>query len=89
MDNLVSEGIKRGQHLYHISQTNNLGMSKSTIYRHLHKGYLSVSPLDFPHAARFKQQDKKKGEFISKASRLVAPTMTSSFKSMIINFLLG
>ena len=29
-------------------------VSKSTIYRHLKRGYLSVSPLDFPRIVKFK-----------------------------------
>ena len=44
IDRILSEGVKRGQHLYHIIQSKNLGVSKSTIYRHLQRGYLSVSP---------------------------------------------
>lgn len=54
MDRVVSDGIKRGQHLYHIMKTNRLGISKSTVYRHLHLGYLSVNKLDFPRVVKFK-----------------------------------
>ena len=39
-DRIVTSGIKRGQHLYHIMQTNKLSVSKSSVYRYLHKGYL-------------------------------------------------
>jgi transposase, IS30 family len=38
MDAVVSGAIRRGQHLYYIMQTNDLGVSKSTIYRHLNRG---------------------------------------------------
>jgi transposase, IS30 family len=49
MDAVVSGAIRRGQHLYHIMQTNDLGVSKSTIYRHLNRGYLSLLlPVIFP-----------------------------------------
>jgi len=48
MDKIVSGGINAGQHLYHILQTNDLGVSKTAVYRHLKNGLLSVSPLDFP-----------------------------------------
>jgi IS30 family transposase len=66
MDEIVSNAIKNGQHLYHISQCNDLGVSKSTIYRHLHKGYLSVSPIDFPRVVKFKPRNTKKSDFIPK-----------------------
>ena len=54
VDKVISGGLKQGQHLYHIMQTNNVEISKSTAYRHLHRGYLSASPLDFPRVVKFK-----------------------------------
>ena len=69
MDAIVSSGIKRGQHLYHIAQTNDLGVSKSTVYRHLHKGYLSVSAVDFPRVVKFKPRRTKKTEYIPKEAK--------------------
>ncbi|NEW67771.1 helix-turn-helix domain-containing protein, partial [Facklamia sp. 253] len=38
MDHIISNGIHNGQHLYHIIQTHDLPISKSTVYRHLKKG---------------------------------------------------
>lgn len=70
MDRVVSNGIKRGQHLYHIAQTNSLGVSKSTIYRHLHRGYLSVTPIDFPRVVKFKSRYAKKPGAVPKAVRM-------------------
>lgn len=70
MDAIVSNGISNGQHLYHISQSNNLGVSKSTIYRHLHKGYLSVSPIDFPRVVKFKPRRTKRTDYIPKEAKL-------------------
>jgi len=69
MDAIVSDGIRRGQHLYHISQTNDLGVSKSTVYRHLHKGYLSVSAVDFPRVVKFKPRQAKKTESVPKEAK--------------------
>ncbi|MDR1668977.1 MAG: IS30 family transposase [Oscillospiraceae bacterium] len=69
MDRIVSDGIKSGQHLYHISQTNDLGVSKSTVYRHLHRGYLSVSAVDFPRVVKFKPRRIKKTESIPKEAK--------------------
>jgi IS30 family transposase len=70
MDAVVSDGIKRGQHLYHIMKANNLGISKSTVYRHLQRGYLSVCKLDFPRVVKFKLRKPKGVEFIPKTAKL-------------------
>ena len=67
MDRLISDKIKKGQRLYHIMQTNDLGVSKSTVYRHLKRGYLSVSSLDFPRVVKFKPRQKRAGQYIPKA----------------------
>ena len=53
-DKIIADGVKNGQHLYHIIQTHHLLVSKSTIYRHLKKGYLSVVAIDFPRVPKFK-----------------------------------
>jgi IS30 family transposase len=70
MDAVVSKGIKQGQHLYHITQTNDLGVSKSTVYRHLHRGYLSVGKLDFPRIVKFKQRSRRPQEHIPKGVKI-------------------
>lgn len=70
IDRVITDGIKHGQHLYHIMKTNNLGVSKSTVYRHLHHGYLSVCKLDFPRVVKFKLRKPKRMESIPKAAKL-------------------
>ncbi len=70
IDAVISKGIKKGQHLYHIMQTNNLPVSKSTVYRHLHKGYLSVSAVDFPRVVKFKPRRKQLSQFVPKAAKV-------------------
>jgi IS30 family transposase len=70
IDRIVSDGIKRGQHLYHIMQTNNLGISKSTVYRHLKCGYLSVSAIDFPRVVKFKVRKQRQSEYVPKAAKV-------------------
>jgi len=69
MDAVVSDGVNRGQHLYHIMQTNDLGVSKSTVYRHLKHGYLSVSAIDFPRVVKFKPRCIRKAGYIPKAAK--------------------
>lgn len=53
-DAVISEAIKKGQRMYHILQTYDVGVSMSSAYRYLHKGYLSVGKLDFPRVVKFK-----------------------------------
>ena len=69
-DRLISEGIKRGQHLYHILQVNNLHVSKSTVYRHLQRGYLSVAPIDLPRVVKFKPRRIHASQSVPRAVRL-------------------
>jgi len=70
MDRVISDGVAKGQHLYHIMQTHELGASKSTVYRHLKRGYLSASPLDFPRVVKFKPRQIRKGQYIPKALKV-------------------
>lgn len=70
IDAILFDGIKNGQHLYHILQTNNLDVSKTTVYRHLKKGYLSVAAIDFPRIVKFKPRAAKKTEYVPKGLKI-------------------
>jgi IS30 family transposase len=70
MDKIIAAGVNKGQHLYHIMKTNDLGVSKSTVYRHLKLGYLSASPFDFPRVLKFKARNQHKGDYIPKALKI-------------------
>ncbi len=61
--------MKKGQHLYHIHQTNVLGVSLSTLYRYLNKGYLSASVLDAPRVAKFKKRKSSPKKYVPKKFR--------------------
>lgn len=63
---LVSSAVRNGQHIYHIIQTNKIPASKSTVYRHINKGYYSISPIDLPRAVKFKPRHSKQSEFVPK-----------------------
>lgn len=76
IDAIITQGIQKGQHLYHILKTYDLGVSQSSVYRHLHLGYLSVSSLQFPRVVKFKQRRKPRTTYVSKAVKIKAePTM--------------
>ena len=68
-DAIITEGIRKGQRLYHIMETHNVGFSKSTAYRNLHRGYLSVSKLDFPRVVKFKARKQYRADSVPKAVR--------------------
>jgi len=70
VDRVVSNGIKKGQHLYHILQTNQLSVSKSTVYRHLNKGYLSASAVEFPRVVKFKARRTRPAIYVPKALKV-------------------
>jgi IS30 family transposase len=66
-DSVIAEGIKKGQLLYHIMESNDVGFSKSSAYRHLHRGYLSVSKTDFPRVVKFKVRKQHRPDSVPKA----------------------
>jgi IS30 family transposase len=70
VDGIITKCVKKGQHLYHIMQTNDLGVSKSTVYRHLHRGYLSISKMDLPRAVKFKARKARPADYVPKAAKI-------------------
>ena len=69
MDKVISEGVKKGQHIYHILKTHNLDVSSSTVYRHIRKGYLSIAPIDLARSVKFKERRKSKLPSIPKEAK--------------------
>ena len=69
MDKVISDGVKKGQHIYHILKTHNINVSSSTVYRHIRKGYLSISPIDLARAVKFKERRKSKLPSIPKEAK--------------------
>lgn len=56
MEEIISNGVKKGQRVYHILKTHNLEVSSSTVYRHIKRGYLSATSIDLPRAVKFKKR---------------------------------
>jgi len=69
-DAIIADGMKKGQRLYHIMETRDVGFSKSTAYRNLHRGYLSVGKLDFPRVVKFKARKQYRADSVPKAVRV-------------------
>lgn len=68
-ERLISTAVRKGQHIYHAAKTNNIGTSVATVYRHIKKGYYSISPLDLPRAVKFKERRKKAQDHIPRQAR--------------------
>lgn len=68
-EKVISKAVKQGQHIYHILQTNNLPISKSSVYRHIKKGYYTISNIDLPRAVKFKPRHSKANEFVPRKAK--------------------
>lgn len=66
----ISEAVQAGQHIYHAIQANNLAVSKSTVYRHIAKGYYSISPIDLPRAVKFKPRRQDPPDYVPKGVKI-------------------
>ena len=69
-DAIISKGIKKGQRLYHIMQTYDVGVSMSSAYRYLHKDYLSINKMDMPRIVKFKARKQYRVAGVSKAAKV-------------------
>lgn len=63
-EKIVSNAVRKGQHIYHIIKSNDLPISQSSIYRHINKGYYSISNIDLPRAVKFKQRHSKHNNYV-------------------------
>lgn len=69
-EKIISDGVRSGQHIFHVLHANKLPVSKSTVYRHIHKGYYSIAPLDLPRAVKFKPRGKNSSGYVPKRIRV-------------------
>ena len=64
IENTISSAVRNGQQIYHAIKANNLPVSVSTVYRHIKKGYYSISPLNLPRMVKFKLRRKRETTFV-------------------------
>ena len=69
-DRIITSGLQHGQHIYHIQANNSLHSSKSTIYRHFHKGYYSAALIDLPRAVKFKSRNQHHDAYVPGALKV-------------------
>ena len=68
-ERIISESVQNEQHIYHIIQSNKLPISTATAYRHIHKRYYSITPMDLPRAVKFKPRNSKESGCVPKWAR--------------------
>ncbi len=66
-EKIISDAMAKGQHIYHIIASNNLPISKSTVYRHINKQYYSIGRIDLPRAVKFKPRKSNSDTYVPKA----------------------
>jgi len=69
-DAVISEAIKKGQRMNHILSTYDVGISMSSAYRYLNKGYLSIEKTDMPRVVKFKARKQPKSPSVPKGLRI-------------------
>ena len=63
-EQIISNAVKQGQHVYHAIKANNLPISTATVYRHINKQYYSIGRIDLPRAVKFKPRKTTAPEHI-------------------------
>ena len=63
-ESIISNSVRKGQHVFHAIKSNNLPVSTSTVYGHIKKGYYTISPIDLPRAVKFKQRKSKQQDYV-------------------------
>lgn len=69
-EHIISSAVLAGQNIYHAIKANNLSVSKTTVYRHIERGYYTISKIDLPRAAKFKPRKEEKGEYVPKGVKI-------------------
>ena len=47
-----------------------MAVSKSTVYRHIEKGYYRISKIDLPRAVKFKPRKQKQQDYVPKVAKV-------------------
>lgn len=63
-EQIISNAVKQGQHVYHAIKANNLPISTATVYRHINKQYYSIGRIDLPRVVKFKPRKTTAPEHI-------------------------
>ncbi len=64
IEKIISNAVNNGQHIYHAIKAHNLPVSTATVYRHINKGYYSISRTNLPRAVKFKARKSRQPDFV-------------------------
>ncbi|MCQ2087262.1 MAG: IS30 family transposase [Bacilli bacterium] len=59
LDKTIKDGVNKGQSIYHILKSTDVGRCLKSIYNYSHQGKISVQPLDLPRVVRLKKRQTK------------------------------
>lgn len=65
-EKIISDAVRSGQNIFHAIHANHLEVSKTTVYRHIGKGYYTISKIDLPRAVKFKARHKHHPDYVPK-----------------------
>ena len=68
-EKIISNAVRKGQHVFHAIKSNNLPVSPATVYRHISMGYYTISSIDLPRAVKFKQRKSKQQDYVPTAAK--------------------
>ena len=68
-ETIISNAVRKGQHVFHAIKSNNLPVSPATVYRLISKGYYTISSIDLPRAVKFKQRKSKQQDYVPTAAK--------------------
>ena len=66
-EKIISDAVRKGQHIYHAIKSNDLAVSTATVYRHIKNGYYSISAMDLPGVVKFKERCSKRNDYVPNA----------------------
>lgn len=66
-EKIISSAVRNGQHIYHAIHANHIAVSQATVYRHIHKGYYTISAIDLPRAVTFKPRKSHSNNSVPKS----------------------
>lgn len=69
-ESIISNSVRKGQHVFHAIKSNNLPVSTATVYRHIKKGYYTISPIDLPRTVKFKQRKSKQQDYVPRGVKV-------------------
>lgn len=69
-EEIISNAVRKGQHIYHAVKAHNIPVSVATVYRHIHNGYYSIANIDLPRVVKFKPRQSHTLKYVPKCVKV-------------------